>query len=53
MLKSFIKLCWIFPLLAACSQGNRTIDLNSLQSTLEKAGPGDTIYIKSGTYTNI
>ena len=53
MLKSFIKLCWIFPLLAACSQGNWTIDLNSLQNTLEKARPGDTIYIKSGTYTNI
>ena len=53
MLKSFIKLCWIFPLLAACSQGNWTIDLTSLQNTLEKARPGDTIYIKSGTYTNI
>lgn len=53
MFKSFAKLCLIVPLLAACTQNNGTIDLNSLQSTLEKAVPGDTIYIKEGTYTNI
>lgn len=53
MLKSFIKLCLFLPLLAACSQGNRTISLNSLQNVLEEASPGDTIYIKSGTYTNV
>ena len=53
MNKLFLKICLIVPLLAACSQGNRTIDLNSLQSALEKAAPGDTLYIKEGTYKDI
>lgn len=53
MNKLFLKICLIVPLLAACSQANRTIDLNSLQNALEKAAPGDTLYIKKGTYKDI
>lgn len=53
MSKLFIKICLIVPLLAACSQNNRTVDLNSLQHTLEKAVPGDTLYIQEGTYKDI
>lgn len=53
MNKLFLKICLIVPLLAACSQGSRTIDLNALQSALVKAAPGDTLYIKEGTYKDI
>lgn len=53
MLKLLIKICLILPLLAACSQSNRMVDLNSLKSALKQATPGDTIYIKEGVYRDI
>lgn len=53
MNKLLLKIYLIVPLLAACSQGNRTIGLNALQNALEKATPGDTLYIKEGTYKDI
>lgn len=53
MLKAILKICIFISLLSSCKKEIPLIELNDLPKTLEKVNPGDTIYIKSGTYKDV